>query len=135
MVNRRAKAFTLIEVVITIALITILSSIILPKYNAYRNKIMMNKAIFMGKEINQVALISYVQQEKCFKKSALMSLIQGTTEINPVDGDIVINPEDSSIVTIAFSYQDKIYYVLIQANIDYKIFTLGRMIFEEEEST
>ena len=131
---KKRKGFTLFEVIITISLIAILSSIILPKYIAYREKVEVSKAIFTGKEINKVVIMSYIQQGSVFVKSEIISLMQRTTEINLLDGDMSINPLDAGMVTINFHSQDKNYSITIQANAEYKIYTSGGMIFKENES-
>ena len=78
--------------------------------------------------------MSYIQQEKVFVKSEIIALMQRTTEINLLEGDITINPTDASIVTINFHSQDKIYSIIIQTNVEYKIYTSGGMIFKENEN-
>lgn len=132
---KKRKGFTLFEVIVTISLIAILSSIILPKYIVYREKVEVNKAIFTGKEINKVAIMSYIQQGSIFVKSQIISLMQRTTEINLTEGDIIVNASDASMVTINFHSQDKAYSIIIQTNVEYKIYTSGGMIFRENEST
>src|SRR3712207_7567694 len=66
-----SKGFTLIELIIVMAIILVMASFLIPKFNGYRGKAERVKAIDTGRQIYVSAMESYMENKGVFNEGQL----------------------------------------------------------------
>lgn len=109
--NKKKKGFTLIEIMVAVAIMLVLMGFLVPKLAGYRAKAMEAKAINTGKQLYSAAMTSYSMTNGKFSDSDVKKFIEDATGIK--------NPETSDItddgITVKFSSDSKNYSVIIDA--------------------
>jgi type IV pilus assembly protein PilA len=105
--------FTLIELVIVIAIISILSSIFIPNYMGYIDKANKVKIVCEGKQLFSAAIESYKESGNVFDNYQIMSTVEEITGINLKVTDI--NISSPNIVVINYISCNKINRIQIDA--------------------
>jgi len=116
-ISRQSKAFTLIEVMITIAILGVLAAITIPIYNEY--KIKLDNAIAVTDIVNiQVAIESYYQAKDTYP-----------TSLTDVNMNLLLDPWENFYVylnlagvPIGFMRKDQ---ALVPINSDYDLYSKG----------
>lgn len=120
-VSKSKKAFTLIELVVTMSIMLILSGIAIPKYIGYRDKAKVTKAINTARQIYTAVMYSYSEQGGSFNKTSMLDTINTVTPIdNLVESSIIL--VDSKNTNLNFT-SDEVNYVL-QINADSNMFNV-----------
>lgn len=109
------RGFTLIEVIIVIAIIGILSGMLIPKYTGYIKKTNEVKAEQISKMIFVSAMRSYMNNEK-FVRGEVSEVINEDININGLNIEVK-NPSDAGNVIYAdFNTGDDKYTVTIKGD-------------------
>ena len=117
-ISRQSKAFTLIEVMIAIAILGVLAAITIPIYNAY--KVKLDNAIAITDIVNiQVALESYYQAKDTYP-----------TSLTDVNIDLLLDPWGNFYVYLnlagASIGQMRKDQSLVPINSDYDLYSKGQ---------
>ncbi|MDF2883934.1 MAG: hypothetical protein K0R54_4499 [Clostridiaceae bacterium] len=110
--NSKRKGFTLIEIMVAVAIMLVLMGFLVPKLAGYRAKAMEAKAINTGKQIYSAAMTSYSMTNGEFKTDDVKKVIIDTTGASisdPVAGT------SANEITVSFSSDSKNYSVYIDA--------------------
>ena len=76
--NKKKKGFTLIEIMVAVAIMLVLMGFLVPKLSGYRAKAMEAKAINTGKQIYSAAMTSYSMTNGEFKPTDVGNVITDT---------------------------------------------------------
>lgn len=109
------KGFTLIEVLITISIMSILSSVFIINGISYQNKAKQLKAINTAKQIKAIILSSYSQQGGNIIISDIQNTILNFTDINNINSSDIIKVDEKNI-EVKFTSNKKNY--IMDLNVD-----------------
>lgn len=116
--NSKRKGFTLIEIMVAVAIMLVLMGFLVPKLAGYRAKAMEAKAINTGKQIYSAAMTSYSMTNGKFDEPDVKKVIDNTTGA----GEVTTSGVTDNDITIAFSSDSNKYSVQIDAlNNTYKV--------------
>lgn len=110
--NKKKKGFTLIEIMVAVAIMLVLMGFLVPKLSGYRAKAMEAKAINTGKQIYSAAMTSYSMTNGEFKPDDVGNVITDTTG---VAGTTVKAGTTTNEITVGYSSDSKDYSVSINA--------------------
>ncbi len=110
MKNKKKKGFTLIEIMVAVAIMLVLMGFLVPKLAGYRAKAMEVKAINTGKQIYSAAMTSYSMTNGEFKTDDVKSVITDTTGVEVKEQSSVDVEKD---ITIVYSSDSNSYSVTI----------------------
>ncbi len=99
------KGFTLIEIIVVMAVILVLSSFFIPKFNGYREKATKLKVIDTGRQIYSAAFVSYMENDNKYSGESIQSSVKELLGIT----DISVAKASDKAVTIEYSVDDKKY--------------------------
>lgn len=105
------KGFTLIEIVIVISVILVLGSLLLPKYNGYKNKADNLKIVDTGRQIYLAAVESYTGGNDDFDADEVK---EAAKELIGID-DIEVTKEDedgTEEISIKYTIDSKNYFLV-----------------------
>ena len=116
---RRKKGFTLIELMLVVAIILVLLGFLVPKFSAYQNKAKITKAVNTAKQIETAAMASYRDNDGKFDEvdvknciSTLTSAGETGVELGSDDQNITVNYEsDKDTYTLEIDAADNSYIV------------------------
>ncbi len=116
---RRKKGFTLIELMLVVAIILVLLGFLVPKFSAYQNKAKITKAVNTAKQIETAAMASYGDNDGKFDEvdvknciSTLTSAGETGVELGSDDQNITVNYEsDKNTYTLEIDAADNSYIV------------------------
>lgn len=117
------RGFTLIEVIIVIAIISILGGILIPKYSTYIKKANSAKAEQISRMIFVSAMRVYMDDE-AFTKDKVVEAINEDININDLNINVKNPSLDGNVVTTDFNTGDDKYTVTIHG--DNSTFTLNK---------
>lgn len=112
MVNNKKdkkKGFTLIELIVVMAIILVLGSLLLPRYNGYKSKAEKLKIVDTGRQIYLAAIESYVEGNNDFDEETIKQTTKELVGVEDIEvtclgGEISIQYSvDSKKYTLAFS--------------------------------
>lgn len=106
------KGFTLIELMVTLSIMAILSSIAVPRITGYVEKAKKTKAITIGKQLQMAALWSYSEMGNSFDVSNLVETTKLVTGIQSISASSIKSITSKS-VSIEYSCESKIYSLCI----------------------
>ncbi|MCI1943732.1 type II secretion system protein [Clostridium luticellarii] len=109
---RRKKGFTLIELMLVVAIILVLLGFMVPKFSAYQNKVKTTKAVNTAKQIETAAMASYSDNGGKFVQGDVQDCISTLTsaEASTVGGD-----SGDQLLNINYKSDDDTYTVEINA--------------------
>ncbi|QAT40038.1 type II secretion system protein [Clostridium sp. JN-9] len=113
MKNKKKKGFTLIEIMVAVAIMLVLMGFLVPKLAGYRAKAMEVKAINTGKQIYSAAMTSYSMTNGEFKEDDVKKVITDTTGIEKTEASSVDTKND---ITILYSSDSNKYSVIIDVS-------------------
>lgn len=111
--NKKKKGFTLIEIMVAVAIMLVLMGFLVPKLSGYRAKAMEAKAISTGKQIYSAAMTSYSMTNGVFKTEDVEKVITDTTG---VAGTTVKAGTTTNEITVEYSSDSNNYSVIINAS-------------------
>lgn len=77
--KEKKRGFTLIELMLVVAIILILLGFLVPKFSSYQNKVKTTKAINTAKQIHTAAMASYGDNEGNFNEEDVKDYISDLT--------------------------------------------------------
>ncbi len=114
----KSKGFTLIELIIVMAIILLMASFLIPKFNGYRGKAERLKAIDTGRQIYVSAMESYMENKGVFNKEQLEKTskeLLGIENLNiqsVSEDDVVINYDvDNKQYSLRFSKNSSNFHI------------------------
>ena len=114
----KRKGFTLIELIIVMAIILVMASFLIPKFNGYRGKAERVKAIDTGRQIYVVAMESYMENKGVFNKGQLEKTskeLLGIEKLNieiASDDNVVVNYDvDNKNYCLKFGKNSSNFYI------------------------
>ncbi|QGU96817.1 prepilin-type N-terminal cleavage/methylation domain-containing protein [Clostridium bovifaecis] len=114
----RKKGFTLIELIVVMAIILIMASFLIPKFNGYRAKAQKLKIVDTGRQIYLAVVESYIEGNENFNQEELS---QTTQELLGLKSIQVINDSKENM-SISYEVDKKQYYLEFdETNTGFKI--------------
>lgn len=111
--NEKKRGFTLIELMLVVAIILILLGFLIPKFSSYQNKVKVTKAINTAKQIHTAAMASYGDDEGQFNSEDVKNYISELTSVeNPQVED---NLNDTQSISINYKSDENTYTLEINA--------------------
>lgn len=127
------KGFTLIELMLVIALIAILYSVLVPNYKYYNNKVKDRSAVIYGQQINSAVMYSYGKNNGVYDMKKVREAINNYTSVNVLD----VSEENNKIdVSVSFEFNGEEYkfikkFIKKSINSFELINNKGKAIYEE----
>ncbi|KGN00999.1 N-terminal cleavage protein [Clostridium novyi A str. 4570] len=114
----KRKGFTLIELIIVMAIILVMASFLIPKFNGYRGKAERVKAIDTGRQIYVAAMESYMENKGVFNEGQLEKTskeLLGIEKLNiqiASDDNVVVNYDvDNKKYCLKFGKNSSNFYI------------------------
>lgn len=108
--QRRAKGFTLIEVIVAVSIVIILATLAVPKVSGYLSKAKEAKAMSIGKQIYNAAMWSYADQGSKFVATNVSDAVKNTTNITLTADDVTVTDK---ILTVTYTNDSKDYKITV----------------------
>lgn len=102
----KSKGFTLIELIVVMAVILVISSLLIPRFNGYRNKAQSLKVIDTGRQIYLAAVESYTEGNGEFSKDGILKATKDLLGIDELEVDSKANN-----ISIVYKVDNKQYSV------------------------
>lgn len=99
--NWKKEGFTLIELMLVVAIILILLGFLIPKFSSYQNKVKTTKAINTAKQIHTAAMASYGDNEGNFNGEDVKSYVSELTSAE----NLQVQEDSSSTQFITVNYK------------------------------
>ncbi|MFL0196877.1 type II secretion system protein [Clostridium sp. WILCCON 0269] len=111
--NYKRRGFTLIELMLVVAIILVLLGFLIPKFSAYQDKVKTTKAISTAKQIETAAMASYGDNEGKFNEEDVQNYVSQLTSAEnlQVKGDSA----ESDLITISYKSDENTYTLEINA--------------------
>lgn len=106
------KGFTLIEIVVVMAVILVLSSFLIPKFKGYREKATKLKVIDTGRQIYSAAFVSYMENNNEYLEKSIQNAVNELVGIANIS---VLKASDEE-ATIEYSIDNKKYSLEVDMN-------------------
>ncbi|MCY6370334.1 type II secretion system protein [Clostridium ganghwense] len=119
-----SKGFTLIELIVVMAVILVLSSFLVPRFNGYREKAIKMKAIDTGRQIYTAAFMSYMENNNNYSEEAIKNTTKDLVGIQI----ITAKPNDEG-VKIEYNIDGKGYTLEIDNDNKYTIVDKLKQIY------
>lgn len=131
-INRSAKkGFTLIELIVVMAVILVLSSFLIPKFKGYRNKATKLKVIDTGRQIYSAAFVSYMENDNKYSGESIQSTVEELVGIS----NITVSKSLDESVNIKYNVDNKEYYLEVDMdNNSYVIKDSDKQIYPPDNS-
>lgn len=121
MINKRASrknGFTLIELIVVMAIILVMASFLIPKFNGYRAKAQKLKVVDTGRQIYLAVVESYIEGNENFNQEDISKTAQELLGLKSIQ---VINSSKENM-SINYEVDKKQYYLEIdETNAGFKI--------------
>lgn len=108
--NKTSKGFTLIELIVVIAIILVLSGFLIPKFAGYQAKAKETKAINTAKQIQTAAMSSYSEMDGKFDSTGVTSIVSLLTSAEGVNAKAA---SDGKSVTVSYKSDSNDYNAVI----------------------
>lgn len=125
------KGFTLIELIVVMAVILVLSSFLMPKFKGYREKATKLKVIDTGRQIYSAAFVSYMENDNEYSKDSIQSAVNELVGI----ANISVSESLDEAVTIKYNVDNKEYSLEVNMdNNSYVIKDSDKQIYPPDNS-
>ena len=111
--NQKKRGFTLIELMLVVAIILILLGFLIPKFSSYQDKVKTTKAINTAKQIHTAAMASYGDNEGNFNGEDVKNYISELTSAENLQ--VEENLSDTQFITINYESDKNTYTLEINA--------------------
>lgn len=124
------KGFTLIELMLVIALIAILYSVLVPNYKYYNNKVKAKSAVIYGQQINSAVMYSYGENNGVYNMKKIREAINNYTSVNVLN---VYQENNNKIdVSVSFEFNGEEYKFIKKSINSFELInSKGKAIYEE----
>ncbi|HBC95667.1 MAG TPA: prepilin-type cleavage/methylation domain-containing protein [Clostridium sp.] len=130
--RKKKKGFTLIELMLVVAIILVLLGFLVPKFSAYQNKAKTAKAINTAKQIETAAMASYGDNDGSFNEEDVRSCISNLTSAG---GASIESGGSDQLINISYESDSDTYVLEIDAaNNSYKVRKGNDQIFPKNTS-
>ncbi|MGE5627471.1 MAG: type II secretion system protein [Solirubrobacterales bacterium] len=119
MIKRTNKGFTLIELIVVIAVLLVLAGFLFPKFAGYQAKARETKAINTGKQIQTAAMSSYSEHEGIFDAAAVTSAVSTLTGAQGVSTTVA---DDKKSIKVSFTSDSENYNTAIDDNNNFTVY-------------
>lgn len=119
MINKSKKGFTLIELIVVIAVLLVLAGFLFPKFAGYQAKARESKAVNTGKQIQTAAMTSYSEHEGAFDATAVTNAVTTLTGAQGVSATVA---DDKKSVTVKFTSDSENYNTAIDDNNNFTVY-------------
>lgn len=116
---KKSKGFTLIELIVVIAVVLVLAGFLIPKFAGYQGKAKETKAINTAKQIHTAAMSSYSENEGKFDATEVSSSI---TSLTGAQGVAVIAADDSKSIDVTYTCDSENYKAKIDDSNGFTIY-------------
>ena len=106
MKEKKAKRFTLIELIVVIAVVLVLAGFLFPKFAGYQAKARETKAINTAKQIQTAAMSSYSENEGIFDAAAVTTAVSTLTGAEGVSADTA---DDKKSISVSYTCDSETY--------------------------
>lgn len=106
------KGFTLIEIIVVMAVILVLSSFLIPKFKGYRDKATKLKVIDTGRQIYSAAFVSYMENDNEYSEKSIQSTIKELVGIS----NISVTKSLDDGINIKYNVDNKEYSLELDMN-------------------
>lgn len=121
-IKEKKKGFTLIELMIVIAILLVLMGFMIPKFSAYQDKAKTIKAINTAKQVQTAVMASYGDNDGKFDETGIKDNIVELTLLISTDVVSVVGANNGQDVTITYNNAGKEYIMDINASTNtYKV--------------
>lgn len=117
--EKTSKGFTLIELIVVIAMILVLSGFLVPKYAGYQAKAKETKAINTAKQIQTAAMSSYSEMEDKFVSEGVTNTV---TLLTSAESASAVVTGDGKSVTVKYKSDSSDYNAVITDGSDFKVY-------------
>ncbi|MHC6179430.1 type II secretion system protein [Clostridium sp. JNZ X4-2] len=106
------KGFTLIELMLVVAIILVLLGFMIPKFSAYQDKVRTTKAINTAKQIETAAMASYGDNDGKFDEANVKECISTLTSAEKTN---ISAGSDDQLINISYESDNNTYTLQINA--------------------
>ncbi|KLU76787.1 type II secretion system protein [Clostridium botulinum] len=111
-IKSKTKGFTLIELIVVMAIILVMASFLIPKFNGYRGKAQRLKVVDTGRQIYLTAMESYAENNGKFNNQKLLDT---SKELLGIDNLQILNAGEDNFV-INYHVDEKPYILKFNKN-------------------
>ncbi|WP_333860395.1 type IV pilin protein [Clostridium sp.] len=111
--KEKKRGFTLIELMLVVAIILILLGFLIPKFSSYQDKVKTTKAINTAKQIHTAAMASYGDNEGNFNEEDVKEYISELTSAE--DPQVEEGSSDTQCITVNYKSDENTYTLEIDA--------------------
>lgn len=112
---RKTKGFTLIELIVVMAIITILSSVLVANYSFYIKSANTSKAEQIGRMIYTSAMRAYAEDDK-FNKDNVELKVKEDVNIDGIDISVNAPTYEGSCISVKFNSNSNGAYYTVSIN-------------------
>lgn len=126
-VHKKKKGFTLIELMLVVAIILVLLGFLVPKFSGYQSKVRTAKAINTAKQLETAAMASYGDSDGKFDTADVQECL---SKLTSAESPQVLDGGSDQFITISYKSDDKDYTLEINAQeSSYKVKSEDKQIF------
>ncbi|KEI15009.1 type II secretion system protein [Clostridium novyi] len=111
-IKNTTKGFTLIELIVVMAIILVMASFLIPKFNGYRGKAQRLKVVDTGRQIYLTAIESYSENNGEFNNQ---KLLETSKELLGIDNLEILNEGENNFI-INYNVDEKPYILKFNKN-------------------
>ena len=126
-IHKKKKGFSLIELMLVVAIILVLLGFLVPKFSGYQSKVRTAKAINTAKQLETAAMASYGNSDGKFDTADVQECL---SKLTSAESPQVSAGDSDQFITISYKSDDKNYTLEINAQENsYKVKSEDKQIF------